>query len=55
MIPSVLDNDLQDVALAVGAIERKQHFEMPRLATVLHLLSRAKEIDGVPTAEFFAH
>jgi len=54
LIPSVLDNDLQDVALAVGAIERKQHVETPRLAVILHLLSRAKEIDGVPTTEYFA-
>ena len=54
MIPSVLDNDLQDLALAVGAVERKQPVEMPRLATILHLLSRAKEIDGTPVAEFFA-
>jgi hypothetical protein len=55
LIPSVLDNDLQDVALAVGAIERTQHVEVPRLAMILHLLSRAKEIDGVPATEFFAH
>jgi hypothetical protein len=55
MIPSVLDNDLQDVAFAVGAVERKQPVEMPRLATILHLLSRAKEIDGKPVAEFFTH
>jgi hypothetical protein len=55
LIPSVLDNDLQDLALAVGAIERKQHVETPRLAVILHLLSRAKEIDGVPATEFFAY
>jgi len=53
MIPAVLDNDLQDVALAVGAVERKQHVQMPHLAHVLHLLSRAKEIDGKPATEFF--
>jgi hypothetical protein len=54
MIPPILDNDLQDVAFAIGAVERKQPVETPRLATILHLLSRAKEIDGVPAAEFFA-
>jgi hypothetical protein len=54
MIPPILDNDLQDVALAIGAIERKQHVQMPPLATVLHKLSRAKVIDGQPTTECFA-
>lgn len=53
MIPSILDNDLQDVALAIGAIERKEHIPAPRLATVLHLLSRAQVIDGKPATEFF--
>jgi hypothetical protein len=52
MIQPILDNDLQDVALAVGAVERKQHVQMPPLGMVLHNLSRAKVIDGMPAAEF---
>jgi hypothetical protein len=53
MIPTILDNDLQDVACAVGAVERKTYFQMPPLASVLHKLSRAKVIDGRPATEFF--
>ena len=53
MIPSILDNDLQDVALAVGAVERPQHVPTPSLATVLQKLSRAQVIDGMPAAEYF--
>ena len=51
--PPILDNDLQDVALAVGAVERKVHVPIPPFALVLDKLSRAKTIDGVPVAEFF--
>ena len=51
--PPILDNDLQDVAFAVGAVERKVHVPIPPFALVLDKLSRAKTIDGVPVAEFF--
>ena len=54
MIPPILDRDLQDVAFAVGAIARKREVAMPRLASLLHKLSRAKMIDGVPATEFLA-
>lgn len=54
MIPPILDNDLQDVALAVGAVDHKQHAQMPPLGAVLHNLSRAKVIDGMPATEFLA-
>jgi hypothetical protein len=54
MIPPILDNDLQDVALAVGAVDQKRHVPMPPLGMVLHNLSRAKIIDGKPAAEFLA-
>ncbi len=53
MIPSILDNDLQDVAQAVGAVERTQHVPTPSLATVLQKLSRAQVIDGMPATEYF--
>jgi hypothetical protein len=53
LIPPVLDNDLQDVAFAVGAIERKQLVQVPPLAGVLQQLSRAREINGIPAGEFF--
>jgi hypothetical protein len=53
LIPPILDNDLQDVAFAVGAIERKQPVQLPPLAGVLQRLSRAREINGVPAGEFF--
>jgi len=54
MIPPILDNDLQDVALAVGAIERRQPVQMSPLGTVLHNLSRAQIIDGIPAKEFLS-
>jgi hypothetical protein len=54
MIPPILDNDLQDVALAVGAIEHKTPAPMPPLGTVLHNLSRAQIIDGKPAKEFLS-
>ena len=53
LIPPVLDNDLQDVAFAIGAIENKQHAEVSPLAGLLQRLSRAREINGVPAADFF--
>jgi hypothetical protein len=53
MIPPILDNDLNDVAFAVGAIERRQIIEIPPLANTLMRLSNAKEIDGKPAVEFF--
>lgn len=53
LIPPVLDNDLQDVAHAVGAIDHKETFQVPRLASMLQRLSRARDINGVPAGEFF--
>jgi hypothetical protein len=53
LIPPILDNDLQDVALAIGAIERTQPVQVPSLAGVLQRLSRAREINGMPAGEFF--
>ena len=53
LIPPILDNDLQDVAHAVGAIERTQPVQVPALAGLLQRLSRAKEINGVSAREFF--
>jgi hypothetical protein len=53
LIPPVLDNDLQDVAFAIGAIENKQHAEVSPLASLLQRLSRAREINGMPAGDFF--
>jgi hypothetical protein len=53
MMPVTLHNDLQDVALAIGAVERKEHIPFPPLGLMLHRLSRAKIIDGKPAPEFF--
>jgi len=53
MIPAILDNDLQDVAFAIGAIGHKQQAHVPPIGTTLHRLSRAREINGMPAAEFF--
>ena len=53
MIPPILDNDLLDVAYAVGAIDRPRQVEIPSLASTLLRLSNAREIDGKPAVEFF--
>ncbi len=51
VIPPILDNDLQDVAFAAGAIERRQPIELPSVSAALLRLSHAREIDGKPAAE----
>ena len=53
LIPPILDNDLQDVAFAIGAIERPQLLPVPPLAELLQRLSRAREINGMPAGDFF--
>jgi hypothetical protein len=52
-MPLILDNDLQDVAFTLGAIERKEHFELPPLVSVLHRLAQAGEINGMNAKDFF--
>lgn len=54
IIPPILDNDLQDVAFAVGAVTRKQIFEIPSIGTTLMKLSNAREIDGKSPLEYFS-
>jgi hypothetical protein len=53
LIPPILDNDLQDVAFAIGAIERPQVLPVPPIAELLQRLSRAREINGMPAGDFF--
>ena len=52
-MPLVLDNDLQNVAFALGAVESKQHYELPPLVSVLHRLANAREINGMNAKDFF--
>lgn len=51
-IPIILDNDLQDVAFAVGAIDEKSDIEMPSAAAALLRLTSAREIDGVAVQQY---
>lgn len=51
-MPVILDNDLQDVAFGVGAIDHKVAVEMPYRAAVLLKLVHAREVNGVPIREF---
>lgn len=52
-MPLILDNDLQDVAFALGAIDHKEEFELPPVVSVLHRLAQAREINGMEAKEFF--
>jgi hypothetical protein len=51
VMPAILDNDLQDVAFAAGAIPRKTPVEMPPFSGSWFRLMFAREIDGKPAAE----
>jgi hypothetical protein len=51
IIPPILDNDLQDVAFAAGAIDRKRLVEMPKVSGALLRLMHTLEIDGKPAGE----
>ncbi|HXP92342.1 MAG TPA: SRPBCC family protein [Candidatus Binatia bacterium] len=51
-IPVILDNDLQDVALAVGAVEKKRDIAMPIASAALLRLTNARQIDGISVSEF---
>jgi hypothetical protein len=46
IIPPILDNDLQDVAFAAGAIDQKIPVEMPQVSGALLRLMHTLEIDG---------
>jgi len=54
VIPPILDNDLQDVAFAAGAIERRQPIALPSVSAALLRLAHAREIDGKPANEVLA-
>ena len=51
VIPPILDNDLQDVAFAAGAIDRPQLAPLPSVSAALLRLAHAREIDGKPADE----
>jgi len=51
VMPSILDHDLQDVALAAGAIDRKVPVQVPPGAAALLRLVHARQIDGQPVEE----
>jgi hypothetical protein len=51
IMPVILDNDLQDVAFAVGAIAHKSTIEAPPGAAALLRLANSREIDGKPAGE----
>ena len=51
VIPPILDNDLQDVAFAAGAIDRRRPIELPSVSAALLRLAHAREIDGKPADE----
>ena len=51
VIPPILDNDLQDVAFAAGAIDRRVPVELPSISAALLRLAHAREIDGKPAGE----
>jgi hypothetical protein len=51
-IPIILDNDLQDVALASGAIQVRREIEMPRDTAAMLRLMHARQIDGIPVREY---
>jgi len=54
VIPPILDNDLQDVAFAAGAIEQRQTIGLPSVSAALLRLAHAREIDGKPANEVLA-
>ena len=49
-IPATLENDLQDVAYAIGAIDRKTLIDPPGGAAYFRLVG-VREIDGKPAGE----
>jgi hypothetical protein len=51
-MPIILDNDLQDVALGMGAIKERKEIEMPPASAALLRLVHARQIDGTPINEF---
>jgi hypothetical protein len=51
VIPPILDNDLQDVAFASGAIEQRRPVPLPSVSAALLRLAHAREIDGKPAGE----
>lgn len=51
VIPPILDNDLQDVAVAAGALEGRQSIPLPSVSAALLRLAHAREIDGKPANE----
>ena len=51
VMPSILDHDLQDVALAAGAIDKRGKVDTPPAAAALLRLVQAREIDGKPVSE----
>ena len=53
-MPCVLDADLQDVALAVGAIREKKALEFPPEVMPLLRLMHARTVDSVPVDELMA-
>jgi len=50
-MPTILDNDLQDVAFGAGAIAEKRVVEMPNDGAALLRLVNAREIDGIAVRE----
>jgi hypothetical protein len=54
LMPPVLDADLADVALAVGAITEKKEFQLPPEVPALLRLMHARTIDSVPVEELVA-
>ena len=52
MFTTTLNKDLQDVALAVGAIEEKQEIEPVPEHDRLHWLTLARDINGMPADEY---
>jgi hypothetical protein len=53
-MPPVLDADLQDVALAVGAIREKKELQLPPEVPALLRLMNARTVDSVPAEELVA-
>jgi hypothetical protein len=51
VIPPILDNDLQDVAFAAGAIAQRRQVELPSVSAALLRLAHAREIDGKPASD----
>jgi hypothetical protein len=51
IMPSILDNDLQDVALATGAVEHRVPVAAPPGAAAMLRLMHARQIDGQPVEQ----